>query len=203
MKRDDNARDAVFAVVLAAGDSRRFGGTKLLERLHGDTLVRRAACLARACCAERSVLVTGHRARDVAAAAGGACAIVLENRGYRDGIGTSIALAARALADRADALLLLLADQPLIETAHLERIIGAWRAADEIVATAFAGTRGPPVLMPKATFQDLATLSGDRGARTLFDDARFRVHSIEFDPAGVDVDTAEDLARLRRAARNG
>lgn len=197
MNRDDNARGAVFAVVLAAGESRRFGKAKLLESLHGETLVRRAACLARTCCGDRSVLVTGHRARDVAAAADGACAIVIENPGYRDGLGTSIALAARTLADRADALLLLLADQPLVETTHLDRLIAAWQGDDEIVATAFAGTRGPPVLMPKATFGALARLRGDRGARSLFDDRRFRVRAVDFDPARIDIDTAEDLERLR------
>lgn len=196
MGPDDTRNDKVFAVVLAAGESRRFGGTKLLETLHGEPLVRRAARLAKSGCGERSVLVTGHRASEIAAAAAGNCAIVIENPRYRDGLGTSIAVAARALASQADALLLLLADQPLVDTAHLERILAARQGDRDIVATAFAGTQGPPVLMPRASFPALANLRGDQGARALFTDDRFRLRLIDFEPARVDIDTPEDLAKL-------
>ncbi len=192
---------AIFAVVLAAGESRRFGRPKLLETLDGETLVGRAARLARACCGERSVLVTGHMAADVAAASGGHCAIVLENREYRDGLGSSIALAARELAARADALLLLLADQPLIDAAHLRRLTETWSGAeDEIVASAFAGTTGPPVLMARNTFPELMSLSGDQGARSLILDGRRRLRKVPCEAAGVDVDGEDDLENLRGRA---
>jgi molybdenum cofactor cytidylyltransferase len=193
---------AIYAVVLAAGESRRFGSPKLLEYLDGETLVGRAALLARQCCGERSVLVTGHRAEDVAAAAGGRCAIILENRRYRDGLGTSIALAARSLASRADALLLLLADQPLIDVEHLRRLTETWSgAADEIVATAYAGTAGPPVLMPQDTFPALTRLRGDRGARSLLESGGHPLRLVNCEAAGVDVDDVADLEALRGRKR--
>ena len=190
---------AIFAVVLAAGESRRFGRPKLLETLDGETLVGRAARLARSCCGEHSVLVTGHMAADIATASGGHCAIVLENRAYRDGLGTSIALAARHLAAHADALLLLLADQPLIDTDHLRRLTETWSGAeDEIVASAFAGTTGPPVLFARNTFPELMRLRGDQGARRLFVDGHHRLRQVHCEAAGVDVDGADDLDNLRR-----
>ncbi len=192
---------AIFAVVLAAGASRRFGDPKLLESLGGDTLVGHAARVAESCCGTQSVLVTGHHASAIAAAASGRCRIVLENPRYRDGIGTSIALAARELQKRADAILLLLADQPLVDTAHLRRVLAAWSGhPGEIVATGFAGTKGPPVLLPRATFAALVRLDGDRGARDLMSDPAYTLQVVQFEAAAVDVDTVADLERLRNTA---
>lgn len=191
----------IYAIVFAAGASRRFGRPKLLESFAGEPLVARAARLARQCCGERSVLVTGHRAAEVTRAAAGHCAIVLENPLHTEGFGTSIALAAGELGAKADALLLLLADQPLVGPGHVEKLLGAWSgAADEIVATAFRGTRGPPVLMPKAAFPALTRLTGDAGARSLMSDPRFRVTFVECDAAAFDIDTEADLDDLRRGA---
>jgi molybdenum cofactor cytidylyltransferase len=192
------ARSDVYAVVLAAGESRRFGGAKLLEHIDGETLVGRAASLAEASCGSRSVLLTGYRADEIAAAAGDRCRIVLQNPRYREGLGTSIALAAQSLDARAAALLLLLADQPLVDVVHLRRILAAWSGRpDEIVATGFADTTGPPVLMPRATFPALRALTGDRGARDLFRDPAYSLKVLPFEAAAIDIDTAEDLARLR------
>jgi molybdenum cofactor cytidylyltransferase len=191
-------RSDVYAVVLAAGESRRFGGTKLLERIDGETLVGRAATLAGAICGSLTVLMTGSRADEIAAAAGGHCRIVLQNPRYREGLVTSIALAAQSLHARAAALLLLLADQPLVDEVHLRRILAAWSGRpDEIVATGFADTAGPPVLMPRATFPALRCLTGDRGARDLFCDPAYSLQVLPFEAAAMDIDTAEDLARLR------
>ncbi len=191
----------VFAVVLAAGESRRFGGKKLLERFGNETLVGRAARLAEACCGDQSMLVTGCHGDEIAAAARGRCRFILENSRYRDGIGTSIALAARELNDRAGAMLLLLADQPLVDTDHLRRMLAAWSGhSGEIVATGFAGTRGPPVLLPRATFGTLARLDGDRGARALLSNPAYTVRVVPFEAAAVDIDTVADLQRLRSAA---
>jgi molybdenum cofactor cytidylyltransferase len=191
----------IYAVVLAAGEARRFDGKKLLETLHGEPLVARAARLARECYAARSVLVTGHRAAEVTAAAGDHCEIVLENPHYRQGLGTSIARAASVLGPRADALLLLLADQPCVSRSHLEALRAAWSGdAREIVATSYGQACGPPVLLPAATFTALEALTGDAGARALFDDDRFVLRTVFDAAAGRDVDTPADLEKLRETA---
>lgn len=188
----------VFAVVLAAGKSQRFGGIKQLADFEGERLVMRAARSARECCSRHSVLVTGYRAADVSAAAGDYCQFLLVNEHYEQGIGASIALAARALGDSADAILLILADQPLVASDHLINMLTLWSGDDdEIVATAFGDSKGPPVLLPRATFPDLKNLSGDLGARSLFSDDRYRLRTIRYDAAGLDVDTRKDLERAR------
>lgn len=189
--------NAVFAVVLAAGSAKRFGATKQLEPVGGQPLVRRAADLAHEMCGNHTVLVVGHDWRAVAAAARGDGGYIVRNERHEDGLGTSISLAVRCVAHAASAILLLLADQPLITAQHLAALCDAWSGADdEIIATAFAGTMGPPVLFPRATFAELAGLKGDQGAQRLLRDGRYRTRTIVFEPAATDVDTQDDLTRL-------
>ena len=192
-----HAKHRCFAVVLAAGRSQRFGSTKQLLVVDGVAMVRRAATLARAVCGDFTLLVAGHEWHSVVAAAEKQCAFVAVNENYTDGIGSSIACAARSLARSADCLLIMLADQPLITVDHLNALLSAWSGDDdEIVATAFAGVQGPPVLMPRATFADLARLSGDSGARKLLDNPNYRLTTVWFDPAAIDIDSPDDLKHL-------
>lgn len=189
----------VYAAVLAAGRSRRFGRSKLLELLDGEPLVRRAAALARAVCGERNILVTGHESAAVRAAAGDVACFVIVNDHHEDGIGYSIALAAKAVSHAADALLLLFADQPLVTAEHLEALVARWSGAeDEIVATAFAGTVGPPVLFPRGTFEALGKLAGDKGAKRILEDPAFDLRTVAFEDAAVDIDTPADLRELQK-----
>ena len=170
----------------------------MLESIHGETLVRRATSLAREVCGNCSILVAGHEATAVTAAAGNAPHFVIVNDRYEQGIGGSIALAARAVSHVADALLLLLADQPLVTAHHLQALVSAWDGTDgEIVATAFAETMGPPVLFPRGAFDALGELTGDQGAKSLLQNSRFDVRTIPFEDAAVDIDTPADLQELR------
>ena len=184
----------VFAAVLAAGRSQRFGNCKLLQRVGGKPLVRRAADLARKVCGARSILVVGYEHTAVTAAAGDAPQFVILNERHEEGMGGSIALAARAVSQAAHALLLLFADQPLVTAEHLETLVDEWSGADnEIVATAYAGTQGPPVLFPRGAFSALGALTGDTGAKRVLLDPAFDVRTVPFEDAAIDIDTRADL----------
>ena len=89
------------------------------------------------------------------------------------------------------------ADQALVDKDHLNAMLAAWSGGDEeIIATAFAGAQGPPVLMPRSSFSDLAKLSGDVGAKKLLDSGDYKVSTIWCDAAGIDIDRPEDLSNL-------
>lgn len=187
----------LFAVVLAAGRSSRFGSTKQAATLDEVPLVRRAIDSAAATCGDRVITVIGHDAATVFQAMDTDSGFIIVNEAYEQGLGSSIAAAARACGEHVDALLLLLADQALVTAEHLRMLIDAWSGADdEIVATAYDHTLGPPVLLPRATFSDLCALSGDRGAHELLSDDRFQLKTIQFEAAAVDIDTPDDLAAL-------
>lgn len=190
-------RHNVFAAIMAAGSSSRFGSTKQVAEIAGAPLLRRAVTPARQICRNNVLTVIGHDLEKVLAALGDDSGFVVLNENFEQGLGSSIACAARTCPDDADAILILLADQPFVTSDHLQALVDNWSGdSDQIVATAYAGTSGPPVLFPRGTFESLAGLTGDRGARSLLTDERFRLKRVSFDPAAIDVDTPADLAAL-------
>lgn len=193
----------VFAIVLAAGTASRFGAVKQLLEIDATPLVRRACLLAADCCPSRNVLVAGYEWHAVVDACAPLPGYFVINDAYDDGISSSIAAAVRVVQHVADAVIVLLADQPLISSAHVKNLITTWTGNDdEIVTSEYAGTTGAPTLFARGCFAELVVLSGDKGARTLFDDARFSIQKLVFDDAAVDIDTAADLASFERNARN-
>lgn len=185
---------SVFTVVLAAGQASRFGKTKQLENYAGLPLVTRAVRLAQTISGANSVLVVGHDWQDVTDICAPLAGFFVLNPYYADGLATSIEAAIRSIADIADAVLLLLADQPLITSDHCHALIQAWRASPEaIVSSAFADTVGPPVIFPQRDFAALMSLKGDSGARSIIRANAERAISINFAPAALDIDRRSDL----------
>jgi molybdenum cofactor cytidylyltransferase len=186
--------NTLFAIVLAAGEASRFGATKQLAEFEGRPLVERAIRLAETACGSKTLLVVGCDWDNVARACAPIAGFLAINEDFAEGIGTSIACAAERLRDIADGLMVLLADQPLITPGHLQDLVNAWqRSPDSVVASAYAQTFGPPVILPRAIFPQLTRLRGDRGARKLIEEYRESAVFVSFEPAATDIDYPEDL----------
>ena len=195
--------NGVYAIVLAAGSALRFGSSKQLAELGGITLVRHATEIAHEVCALRNVLVLGHDWNAIYDACSPLSGFLIINNRHAAGMGSSISIAVRSIRHVASAVTIVLADQPLITSAHIAALIDEWSGDDkEIVATAYAGAAGAPTLLPRGCFDALIALEGDHGARALFNDERFTVKTVPFPDAAIDVDTIEDLASLSRSARS-
>lgn len=194
---------SVFVIVLAAGSASRFGSTKQLAELEGLSLVARAVKTANDVVAGRTLVVVGHDAGAVIRELQSTEGFVIVNDRYAEGLGTSLSRAISAIRHVASAVVVLLADQPGINSKHLQDLISAWNGDEhQIVATAFSGTQGPPVLFPAACFDDLQGLEGDAGGKHLFSDSRFQLTTIAFESAALDVDTPADLTQISRNARS-
>lgn len=189
---------STFAIILAAGESIRFGSTKQLAHWDNETLVGRAVRLARAVCGDCSVLVLGSDWERVLAACEPRPGFFVRNDQYESGMASSIACGVRSVASVADAVLLIMADQPLITAEHLSSLIQEWsRSADDIIVSEYAGVQGPPVIFPAHCFDKLMHLEGDQGARALLSDPAHSVTGLTFDAASIDIDTPEDLENLQ------
>ena len=187
----------VYALVLAAGLSRRYGRSKLLEELSGTPLLRHALSAAQAACPGKVVLVTGHASEDIVNAASGLADEIVLNREYRNGIGSSIAKSVSHLTEDAAAVIIMLADQPLVTAAHIGQIIEKWgNDPDAIVATRFSGLDGPPVLFGERYFGELSELTGDAGAKQVLRAHPNAVRTVGFEQAAIDIDTPDDLKAL-------
>lgn len=199
------ARRGPAIVLLAAGRASRFGALKQLEALRGRSLVRRAA--ETALWTDLPVwVVTGADAERVAAEIDEMAPQrlrVVHNPDWARGMGGSIACGVRAARAEASALIVMLADQPLVQARDLLELLDE-HAADlgAIVAADHGdGVIGPPCLFPAADFDALAALEGDRGARALLGRHPDRVRRVAMPHAALDIDTPDDFARAVDALR--
>ena len=187
----------IVALVLAAGSAKRFGSSKQLAEFDGIPLARRALEVAADVFGDRTMLVVGHDWQAVTQSCSPLPGFLLMNDCHERGLGSSIACATRSVRHAAQAVIMILADQPLVTAEHLRNLRDNWSGADnEIVATGFGDTAGAPVLFPGSCFDDLAVLQGDKGGQHLLSDERFTVRKIVFEPASVDIDTQAALDRL-------
>jgi molybdenum cofactor cytidylyltransferase len=192
----------ISAIVLAAGEGRRFGGTKQLERLHGKPLLQHAVDAAVGAGVEEIVVVVGHDADRVRGAVElPAAARFAVNDRFAEGQSTSLAAGIRALDASSVAAVVLLADQPGVEARHVRGLIDAFDLATRepaILRIAFRDGPGP-ALLARTVWNEAASLTGDTGARALFDADPERVRWVAIDEdAPPDVDRREDLERERR-----
>jgi len=188
----------IAGLVLAAGGARRFGAAKQLAPLDGRPLLEHAlAAMAAVPSLTRVGVTLGSHADEIVATVDlhGAQPILVEE--WREGLAASLRRGVAALASEADAIVVVLGDQPLLEPAALERFVRAWDGREAALRASVRGVPGHPVLLARALYPDLAMLRGDAGAGRLL--AALGAREVPYDAsAAVDVDTPAALEALRR-----
>jgi len=185
------------ALLLAAGESRRLGTPKQLLPFHGEPLVLRAARALLATRPSALYVVVGARANDVFAAVAGTGAVRVDCEDWTCGLSASLRAGIAALPMGVEATLVALCDQPAMNSAHLNALLDAFHSRPErAVASAYAGVLGVPAVLPRAWFDDIASLSGDAGARELLRSPSRPVLAVAGPALADDIDEPEDRARL-------
>jgi CTP:molybdopterin cytidylyltransferase MocA len=130
--------------------------------------------------------------------------IPVHNPDWASGMGSSLAAGLRALAARAagdvTAVVIALADQPLIGPAAVRRLIAAHAAGASVAVAAYDGKQRNPVLIARGHWAAVsAAAAGDTGARPFLRAHPELVTPVECGDVGRpdDIDTPEDLARAR------
>jgi molybdenum cofactor cytidylyltransferase len=192
----------IAALVLAAGLSSRMGSNKLLQEWRGKPLLRWVVEAALASDAQPVIVVTGNEASKIQTALQGLDVIFAHNRDFGDGLSTSLKAGLASVPASADGIAVLLGDMPQIGANLINRMVSAFSPADSrsICIATHEHRRGNPVLWARSFFPEIATLTGDEGAKRILRENEDLVCEIEAD-AGVlrDIDTPEALEALRAA----
>jgi CTP:molybdopterin cytidylyltransferase MocA len=207
-------RTTVAGVLLAAGEGSRFGQPKALVELNGQTLAERGVDLLRAGGADPILVVTGAVPLELDRT------LTVDNPRWRTGMGSSLRAALQALTDAArgpdigpdigpvigpdigpdiGAVVVALADQPLVGAEAVARLIAAYRGGASVVVAAYDGQPRNPVLLAREHWPEvIETATGDQGARTFLRTRPDLVTLVECGDTGRpdDIDTPADLARI-------
>ena len=177
-------------VVLAAGASRRLGEAKQLAEVEGETLLARAVRLAMGAELGPVVVVVGASAGRIVDEVDLRRAWVVVNSKWDEGMGSSVRVGVELVDGMPEVggVVVMTCDMPEVTAEHLRELVGG-----EVVGSAYGGRVGVPAYFPRASFRQLRKLRGDAGARELLQGAR----AVELVGGEVDVDTAEDLERVR------
>jgi len=193
----------ISAIVPAAGMSTRMGSqNKLLLTINGKTLIERIVDTLIASEIDETIVVVGHQQEMIKAALAGKDIVIVENSNYEEGMASSIRAGVAAATPGAGALMICLADQPLLEPGDLNRIIGAMdeaRAAGKsIVVPFFKGQRGNPVILDAMHREAMTDVVGDIGCKKIIKQRPDEVYMIEMETDHVvrDVDTIEEYCGL-------
>lgn len=182
-------------ILLAAGESSRFGTPKQLAELGGKSLLRRAA--------ETALEANLGPVNVVLGAAEELCRTTLSgipvnhvlNPVWKAGMGGSIIAGLCPWIDSPlEGVIIMLADQPGVMASHL-RDLAAADASNHIVASRYAGQLGVPAWFSVRKFDALLKMKSDQGAKQIIA-GEASAAWLDLPCAAWDVDTPADLMRI-------
>ena len=188
---------ALAIVILAAGNSSRMRGKdKLTHFVGGEPQIRRIVLAACDTCPNVFITLPDVAHPRASLLLGFKVQIVPVPEAHL-GMGRSIAAAIAALKDPTiKGAMIVPADMPELTQVDLQTIAQAFDAKPDAIiqATTPTGSVGHPVVFPRSTFQQLKSLSGDQGARSVIsENAHLRqAVPLPYSHAKTDLDTPEE-----------
>jgi len=199
MTGNENVR--IGGILLAAGGSSRMTTPKQFVKFEGETLLRRAALAIAASACDPVVAVLGAEKEKAELEIAGTRVQPCFNREWAKGMSSSIKFGLTellSLEPGLDAVLITLCDQAFVTARALDRLTERFfESRKQIVAAEYDDVVGVPAIFSNELFERLLTLDGDKGARDLIRDPNASIEKIEIKEAAVDIDTVDDLDRLR------
>lgn len=188
-------------LLLAAGSSSRMGVPKQLLKWNNSTLLQHTINTVKQIKKDEVVLVLGANFQDIKSKIDATELTVIYNENWEKGLGNSIACGINQIiksVQQIDNVLIMLADQPLIDSNYLNEMIETHLLnPDKIICTSYQNKRlGVPVIFNKIYFKELSELNHDKGAKDLLNKNSDNILFLDGTYVISDIDTMEDYEAL-------
>jgi molybdenum cofactor cytidylyltransferase len=199
----EKERCNIVTIVLAAGASTRMGQPKQLLPWGDSFLLKHTIQTVLKLKNQEVIVVLGANFESIKKEISDCSVTVLNNTAWDLGLGKSIAVAIDYVSktfNSIDAVLITLADQPLISSIFLEHLLCKFSLnKNKIVATSYGkGKYGVPVIFDKFYFKELTQLNNDEGAKHLLKKYKASVEVLNSTTENLDIDSKEDYNSLYR-----
>lgn len=184
------------AIILAAGGSTRMGQSKQMLDIRGQKLLPKTIGTVLQSHIDPVVVVLGASSGEHVKIIKDFPVELVQNQEWAKGMGNSLKagllhLIASHLA--LDAVIILVCDQPLLESQNIQNLISAFEESRKpVIASRYSGMPGVPALFDKSYFDKLLTLPDDQGAKKIILQNRTDVLEVDFPEGEIDLDTPED-----------
>ena len=195
-----NDKCRVPLILLAAGESKRMGTPKQLLTYKGSSLIRHAATQAVKSNCDPIVIVLGANSDRISPEISDLPVQITYNTQWQQGMSASISTGINALLEMNidfDALVVALADQPLITSLVYNHLIASYYQNDvKIVASSYNNTIGVPALFDRTLIPELLKMKQQGGAKQLLNKYSDRALNLNVPEAAIDIDTPADYQKL-------
>jgi len=209
--RREKDMTAIAGILLAAGTSRRMGRLKQLLPIGEFSLIESILGEALRSLLDPVILVLGHQGdRIIRNIRPPLCndpkLLIIDNPDYKEGLSTSIITGLSTVEEEYDQVMFLLSDMPYLSTSIINHLINKYRkCGKDLCAFKIGERRSLPVIVGRKYYSDIHRLTGDIGARELFDKYAAEVALIDA-PKGYqdqDLDTPEEYEAYLKKIMNG
>lgn len=187
-------------IILAAGNSSRLGKPKQLLNYKGKTLLQTVIDEALKTADATVTVVLGAYADEILAKHQNDQVNFVINKNWESGMASGIAAGISAVIeknDKTESIIIAVADQVFIKMSTFNHLIEKHQETGKnIIASAYAGTIGTPVLFGKQYFDALLALKGTDGAKKILKQHHQDVETVVFDGGETDIDTETDYNNL-------
>jgi molybdenum cofactor cytidylyltransferase len=194
----------ISGILLAAGESSRMRGAfKPLLKWGKRTVIGECVHQMRNSQLAEIFVVLGHREMEIRQTLTGSGVQYAINEDYQRGMLSSVKAGLAMISPNADAALIALVDQPMIDRETIDALINAFNAGGKGVALpTYQGKRGHPVIIAAKYFEEIMRLDEDapEGLRQFIDQRRGDTLEVPVSTAAVieDIDLPEDYERLSK-----
>ncbi len=192
-------------IILAAGTSTRLGQPKQLLRLKGKYILERVLDAALNSTLDKIVLVLGDAHQKILHVLGEklqhAKLQVEINPHYQKGQSQSLRVGLSKIKDDFAAVMFLLGDQPMLNSATINILLERfWAAGKDVCVPIYRGKRKTPAIFGRRFYTQLMDIKGDMGARKIIQAHPDRVLTVEIDDPLCfwDIDTPQDFEKLKK-----
>jgi len=181
-------------VIMASGEGKRFGSNKLLEELYGKPLFTYILEITQGIFDKRVVVTIHKEIADYCSQNGIEC--ILHNMPYRSDV---VRLGIEYMKDDVDVCTFCLADQPLLKTESLLKMLEKVREDNKLIyRMSYNEQQGSPITYPGDLFEELRNLPEKKGGNFIIGNHpdRLRLVDVSDKEELLDIDTREDLEKI-------